>query len=332
MAKRGHGFEEEIMTSKRPLGRTGLEVTAVGFGTSGLGDMPETYGYSVGADQARRTLEAIFDGPANLIDTSRIYGLGRSESRIGEIIRERGLPKGMIVSTKLDRDPQTHVFDAAQARRSIEQSLKALGLAKIDLLHLHDPEHAASFAQATSREGALGALFRMKEEGLATAVGLAAGPCDMMLDLVKAWEFDALITHNRFTLANRNAEALMDYAASRGIAVLNAAPYAGGVLAKGAAGYHRYVYQEASDEALSPIRRIEAVCARHGVPPGAAALQFSMRDPRVASTICGVSKPERVAQTLAWASFPIPEACWDELLALPYASDDPEATRQHSVG
>ena len=317
---------------KRPLGRTALSVTPLGFGTSGLGDMPETYGYSVEADRARATLDAIFDGPANLLDTSRIYGLGRSEARIGDAIRERGLPSGMIVSTKLDRDPETHVFDAAQARRSLEQSLKALGLPKIDILHLHDPEHAASFETATARDGALGELFRMKEECLATAVGLAAGKADKMLPLLREWDFDVIITHNRFTLANRNAGPMLDLCAEHGISVLNAAPYAGGVFAKGAADYRRYVYQEADDAALAPIRAFEAVCARHGVPPGAAALQFSMRDPRIASTICGVSKPERVRQTLEWANFAISEACWAELLALPFATDDPEATRKHSVG
>jgi D-threo-aldose 1-dehydrogenase len=80
------------------------------------------------------------------------------------------------------------------------------------------------------------------------------------------------------------------------------------------------------------VKRIEAVCARHGVPPGAAALQFSMRDPRIASTICGVSKPERVKETIAWAEWKIPAALWDELRSLPFAMDDPEATRQYSAG
>ena len=83
---------------------------------------------------------------------------------------------------------------------------------------------------------------------------------------------------------------------------------------------------------LDPIRRIEQICARHGVPPGAAALQFSMRDPRVTSTICGVSKPERVAQTLEWARFPIPAALWEELKAVPFSTDDPEATRDYKPG
>ena len=113
-----------------------------------------------------------------------------------------------------------------------------------------------------------------------------------MLPLLKERDFDALITNNRFTLVNRNAEEMMDYAKSKGIAVLNAAPYAGGVLAKGSATHKRYVYQEASAETREPVTRVEKICAKYGIPPGAAALQFSMRDPRVASTVCGISKPD----------------------------------------
>ena len=323
----------EPVMNKIRLGSTDLMVTPLCFGASGLGDMPDTYGYAVDAERAAATMRAIFDGPVNFIDTSRIYGFGRSEERIGAAIRERGgPPKGFVISTKLDRDPQTNVFDASRARRSLELSLKALGVEKIDILHLHDPEHARSPKEATARDGALGELFRIKQEGFATAVGLAAGPVHMMMPLLRDWDFDVAITHNRFTLANRNAEAMLDFAKSRGIAVLSAAPYAGGVLAKGSNDYPRYVYQDASDLALAPIRHIEAICARYGVPPGAAALQFSMRDPRVTSTICGVSKPARVRQTLDWAAFPIPEAMWQELKATPFSTDDPEATRDYKPG
>ncbi len=315
------------------LGRTDIMVTPICWGTSGIGDMPDTYGYGVDEERARATLNAIFDGPVNFLDSARNYGLGRSEERIGAAIRERGgLPKGFVISTKLDRDFKTNAFDAARARRSFEQSLEALGLDSVDLLHLHDPEHARSFKEATARDGALGELFRIKEEGLAKAVGLAAGVVAQMMPLLSDFDFDVLITHNRFTLANRNADAMLNLARAREIAVLNAAPYGSGVLAKGSSAYPRYAYSEATETVLDPIRKIEAVCARHGVPPGAAALQFSLRDPRIASTICGVTKPERVQQTLDWANFPIPEAAWQELMALPCASDDPEATRDYKLG
>jgi D-threo-aldose 1-dehydrogenase len=318
---------------KASLGRTSLLVSKICFGTSSLGSMPDTYGYGVEEERAKDTVRSIFAGPVNFVDTSRNYGFGRSEERIGSVIRENGgLPEGLVISTKLDRDPETNRFDGARARRSLEESLAALGLDRVDLLHLHDPEHAASMAEITSPRGALAELFKMKEEGLATAVGLAAGPTDIMMPILRDWDFDSLITHNRFTLANRNAEPMIDFARSRGIAVLNAAPYAGGVLAKGSDKFNRYVYQEATGEALDPIRRIEAICAKYAIPPGAAALQFSLRDERITSTICGVSRPERIAQTLEWATWSIPDSAWDELLSLPFATDDPESTRQYRPG
>jgi D-threo-aldose 1-dehydrogenase len=310
-----------------------LDVSKICFGTSSLSSMPDTYGYEVSLERAHETVRAIFDSKFNFLDTSRIYGFGRSEDRIGDVIRDRGgLPKNFVVSTKLDRDPKTNRFDASEARRSLDESLKALNLDRIHLLHLHDPEHGRSLKEITGPGGALPELIKMKEEGLCDAIGLAAGTLDVMMPLLKDFEFDALITHNRFTLVNRNATPMIDFAASKGIAVLNAAPYAGGVLAKGTDSFKRYVYQEASAEMLDPVRRVESVCAQHGVPPGAAALQFSLRDPRITSTICGVSKPERVRETQAWADWPIPAAVWEELKALPFAMEDPEATRAYSAG
>lgn len=313
---------------KSRIGTTGLEVTEICFGTSSLSNMPDTYGYEVGEERARATIKAIFDGPVNFLDTSRNYGMGRSEARIGAVIRERGgLPEGFVLSTKLDRDMETGRFNAARARRSLEESLEALSLDRIPMLQLHDPEHAADPEEVTGKGGALDELFRIKEEGLADAVGLAMGKIDMMFPILRERPFDVLISHNRFTLLNRQASEMFDYAHGQGIAVLNAAPFAGGVLAKGADRMKRITYQEAGEATLAPVRAIEEICLRHGVPSGAAALQFSMRDPRVTSTIVGVSKPERVEETLNWAAYPIPEAVWEELAELPFATDDPEANR-----
>ncbi len=317
------------MTARRnEIGKTGLQVPAICFGTTSLSDMPGTYGYAVDAETGKATVRAILERPDGFLDTSRNYGSGRSEERIGQVVREMGgWPEGRVLSTKLDRDMETLKFDGDRARRSLEESLEALGVDRVQILHLHDPEYVADLDEVTDKGGALEALMRMKEEGLAQAVGLAAGRVDVMMPLLRDWNFDVLITHNRFTLVNRNAEEMMDLAVARGVSVLNAAPYAGGALAKGSDRHKRYVYQEATDAMLAPIARVEAVCARHDVPPGAAALQFSMQDPRVTATICGVSKPERVRQTLDWADWPIPEACWEELRALPFAADDPEASR-----
>lgn len=319
------------MEELRRIGSRGVAVPAVGFGTSGIGHMPDTYGYGVDEARAKATVRAVLDMPHGFLDSSRLYGVGRSEERIGKAIAEMGgWPAGRVMSTKLDRDAETGRFDAGQARRSVEESLEALGLPKVDILHLHDPEHARDLGEIDGPSGAIAELFRMRDEGLTDAVGLAAGRVDVMMPLLRDWDFDVLITHNRYTLVNRNAEPMIAFAAERGIAVLNAAPYSGGALAKGAS-FGRYVYQKATDGMLEPVRRVEEICARHGVPVGAAALQFSMRDPRIASTICGVTKPERVQETLDWAAWPIGEEVWAELMALAPAMDDPEATRDYRL-
>jgi D-threo-aldose 1-dehydrogenase len=318
---------------KQPIGKTGLAVTPVGFGAAPLGGMPDTYGHSVDEATARATIDAIFDSPVNLLDTSRVYGMGRSEERIGAAIRARGgLPKGFVLSTKLDRDMDTGRFDAARARRSLEESLEVLGLDHIPMLHLHDPEHARDLGEITRRGGALDELFRMKEEGLATAVGLAMGRTDIMMPLVRDWPFDVVLSHNRFTLLNRSAGALFDLALARGMTVLNAAPYAGGVLAKGSATVKKITYQDVDAAALAPVRQIETICADHGLAPGAVALQFSTRDTRIASTIIGVSKPDRLAQTLDWATAAIPEQAWQDLASVAYSTEDPEAHRVYNPG
>ena len=317
----------------RSIGSTGLKVTPLCFGTSGLGNMPDTYGYEVDQERARATLDAIFEGPVNFLDTSNNYGFGRSEERIGEAIKARGgLPDGFVLSTKLDRDMETGRFDGDRARRSLEESLKRLGLSRIPLLHLHDPEHAANLGEITCGGGALDVLFKMKDEGLADAVGLAMGNVGLMTTLLKERPFDALISHNRFTLINQSANEMFDYAYAQGMAILNAAPYAGGVLAKGSSRMPRVTYQEATRETLEPIKRIEALCAGHGVAPGALALQFSIRDPRVTSTIVGVSKPERVAESLAWATGEIPQELWSAVAEIEADMTDPEASRQYRPG
>jgi D-threo-aldose 1-dehydrogenase len=315
------------MLKTTQLGRTGLTVSNICFGTGGLTNGPDA-DTPEAIRRAQDTVRAIFDGPAHFIDTSRIYGRGRSEQRIGEVIRERGsLPPGFTIATKLDLDFETRRFDGAAARRSLEASIKALGIDHFHVLHLHDPEYIKDMTDINGPQGSMVELMKMKEEGFCDAVGLGAGDVDVMMPLLRDWDFDVILTHNRFTLINRNAEAMIDYAISRDMAVLNAAPYGGGVFAKGSAAVPKYSYRDAPADVLDAIRRVEAVCARHGVPPGAAALQFSMRDPRVTTTVCGVSRPDRVAETIEWANWPIPDAIWPELAAIPYSTENPQAPR-----
>ncbi len=319
--------------NRQPLGRTGFEVSSITFGTSALASLPDTYGYEVSEERARATLLAIFDSGVNVLDTSRNYGFGRAEERIGAVFAELGgKPDGLILSTKVDRDDETRRFDATQVRRSFERSLEALGVDRVDMLHLHDPEHARDLDEITSPGGAIDELFAIKDEGLATALGVAMGRTDIQLDIIRRHPWDVVLNHNRFTLLNRRATELFEYAKEHGIGVMNAAPYAGGMLAKGSANFDRINYQEADERDVAVVQTLEALCREHDVPLGAAALQFSMRSPLIDTTVLGVSKPERVTQSIEWATAELPDELWAAVDDVPFSTDDPEANRVWSGG
>jgi D-threo-aldose 1-dehydrogenase len=312
---------------RRPFGPTGLMVTPICLGCASLGSMPETFDYAVPEERALATLRAAFAGPLNFIDTSAIYADGESERRIGLAVRELGgLPPGYVLATKADRDATTGDFSGAQMRRSVERSLRLLGLERLQIVYLHDPENT-TFEAATAPGGPLEVLQQLRREGVIEHLGVAGGPIDMMIQYVETGAFEAVITHNRYTLLNRTAAPLLDIAARRGLAVVNAAPYGSGLLAKGPEAYPRYAYRDAPAEVVESARRMAEACARHGVPLAAAALQFSLRDPRLAATIVGMTRPERIAETVALAQQPVPAALWPELDALAPAMGDPQARR-----
>src|SRR6266571_3932915 len=303
----------------RPLGSTGLQVTPICIGTAPLGSMPETFAYEVPEERALATVRAFFagthdkSGSYNFLDTAASYGDGESERRIGIVLHELGgLPPGFVLATKADRDMQTGIFTGAQMQLSVERSLRLLGLEQLQLVYLHDPGHI-SFEEAMLPGGPVEVLQQCKEEGLIAHLGVAGGPIDMMIRFVETGLFEAAISHNRFTLLNREAEPLWEVCARWGVAVLNAAPYGSGILAKGPGAYPRYMYNQASPDLLPRARQMEEACERHGLPLAAAALQFSLRDARITSTIVGMTRPERLAETLKLAHQPIPDELWAEL-------------------
>jgi D-threo-aldose 1-dehydrogenase len=189
---------------------------------------------------------------------------------------------------------------------------------------LHDPEHI-SWEDAWAKDGPIETLQSLKDEGLIGHLGVAGGPIDMEIRYVESGAFEAVITHNRYTLLNRVADPLLTIAAERDLAVLNAAPYGSGILAKGPTHYPRYAYRKADEVAVQRAYVFEEICSHHGVPLAAAALQFSLRDPRIHNTIVGMSRPERVQQTLEFAQWDIPDACWDELLVVPFDETEPDS-------
>jgi D-threo-aldose 1-dehydrogenase len=309
-------------SERRLLGRTGLSVSPICVGCAPLGDMPETFEYSVGREQAHETLRAVFESPLNFLDTAASYGDGESERRIGEVLKDiGGLPEDYVLATKADRDLSTGDFSGDQMRRSVERSLKLLGLDWLQLVYLHDPEYLDEpgrepYEYMMAAGGPVEVLTNLRDKGLIEHLGIAGGPIDLMIRFVETGMFEVVITHNRYTLVNRTAEPLLNVADELGVAALNAAPYGSGILAKGPDAYTRYEYKEAPQELVERVRAMQEACKEFDVPLAAAALQFSLRDPRSVSTIVGISRPERVAQTIDLAAHPIPDELWERLGSL----------------
>ncbi|WP_163513485.1 aldo/keto reductase [Fodinicola acaciae] len=295
----------------RQLGKTGLRVTPVCVGTGVLGGMAEIFGYDVDTDRAVATVREALRGPINFLDTSAGYGGGESERRVGLALAD-GIPDGFVVATKVDPDPGTGGYAGSDVRRSAERSLKRLGLDRFPLLYLHDPERIG-FEAAMARGGAVEELVKLRDEGVAEHLGVAGGPVDLMTRFVHTGLFDVALTHNRFTLLDRSAEPLIAAATAAGVAVVNAAVFNGGMLVKGPRRQPRFAYRTADREIVQRAREIQRACATFGVELGAAALQFSLRDKRISSTVVGVSRPERIAQTVRWASEPLPDELWQAL-------------------
>jgi D-threo-aldose 1-dehydrogenase len=314
--------------ARRPFGTTGMTVPPIAVGCAPLGNMPETFAYAVSEDDALATVRAALASPINYLDTAALYGDGESERRVGLVLRELGgLPAGAILQTKQGRDPQTNDYSGETVKRRMERSLRLLGLDHVPIVYLHDAEWT-TFEAAMAPGGPVEVLRRFKEQGVIGHLGVASGPNEVELQYIEAGIFDAVITHNRYTLLNRTAEPVIAAASERGMAVLNAAPYGSGILAKGPDAYPRYAYQDATPELVERTRQIAAICDRFGVPLPAAALQFSLRDPRITATIVGMSRPERVQQTIDYARHPIPNAVWEEIAALPdLPEEDPERHR-----
>ncbi|UED85882.1 aldo/keto reductase [Streptomyces profundus] len=305
----------------RQLGRTGLRVPEICFGGAVLASMPSIFGYDVPEERALETVRAVLRGPVGFLDTAAGYGGGRSERIIGAALAEiGGPPPGFVLATKVDRDEETGDYSAAQVRRSLEGSLERLGLDRLPLLYLHDPEHI-SFEAGMAAGGPVEELTRIREEGLAEHIGVAGGPVGLLERYVATGAFEVVLTHNRWTLIDRSAGPLLDAAREAGVGVINAAPFGGGILAKGPEGQPRYAYAAADPVVLERVGEIVAACDRHGVPLPAAAIRFSTRDPRIASTVIGVTRPERVTETLELHQWSIPDELWPTLDGLAAPAD-----------
>ena len=287
----------------RPLGATGLTITAVTVGGTPLGMVEPP-------DEGIATIRATLSSPIRALDTSN--GYPDSERRIGVALAESGgLPPDFLLVTKVD--PRGADYSGERVRDSVAESRARLGIDDLPLVHLHDPEYH-DFDDVTAPGGALDTLVAMREAGQIGAIGLAGGDSRVMARYLDLDVFDVLLTHSRWSLLDRSAGGIIDQALERGMGVINAAVYGAGILAK--PGSTSYGYREAPEELLDAANAMRAVCERFGTDLRTAALQFSTRDPRFASTIVGMSHPDRVAATVASAGTVLAPEIWAELESL----------------
>jgi D-threo-aldose 1-dehydrogenase len=251
--------------------------------------MTFAYGEAVDDASASATINAVLNSSIRFLDTSNSYG--EAERRIGDVLKSRGLPDDFVVSSKAD--PLGNDFSGERVRSSFAESTARLGLETLDLFYLHDPEMFA-FSDLTARDGAVEALVNLKRDGLVRGIGVAGGDLDVMRRYVDLGVFDVVLNHNHYTLLDRTAE-----------------PYASGFLAKTSGA--TYQYEAPSEDVIRRVQRLRGLCDDYGVSLPALALRFSTQNPRISSTIVGVSRPERISELVSNDAAEIPDAIWSDV-------------------
>jgi D-threo-aldose 1-dehydrogenase len=318
----------------RPLGNTGIGLTALGCGGTAMGNMFK----SVSDDDAQATLRAAWKAGIRYFDTAPLYGHGLSEHRFGTAFRGFGAAP-FVFSTKIGwrlypargADTAAGLFEGVPpftrrldysydgVMRSFEDSLQRLGRDSVDILLLHDcdrrnqgAEFPARFKEAMA--GAYKALIKLRDEGAVKAIGCGLNEWEACEAFARAGDFNCFLLAGRYTLLDQESlDSFLPLCVQRGIGIVLGGPYNSGILITGAKPGALYDYAPAKPEILERVRKIEAVCKRHKVPLKAAALQFPLHHPAITSVIPGMRSPKEVAENIKLISFKIPKAFWRDL-------------------
>lgn len=310
------------------------------FGAASIGNLYR----AVPEDQARDVVARAWDAGVRTFDTAPHYGFGLSEKRLGAALAELDPAQSAIVSTKIGRrldprpdadlsamrqafvspEPYESVFDYSYdaVMRSYEGSLKRLRRDRIDILYAHDigafahgAAHPRRFAEFMG--GGYRAMLRLRDSGAVGAIGIGVNEVAVCIEMLVAGEIDLIMLAGRYTLLEQDPlDDLLPLCARRGVRLVIAGPYNSGILAKGVrhgGAIPNFNYEPAPPAILERVGAIEDVCAKHGVPLAAAALQFPLAHPQVASVVPGMGSVGQVDDALALMARMIPAALWVEL-------------------
>ncbi|RMF39235.1 MAG: aldo/keto reductase [Alphaproteobacteria bacterium] len=323
-------------SDKVRFGRVDLEVTAFGFGTAPIGNIFREIDEATSDAMIRHA----WDAGIRYFDTAPMYGHGLAELRTGHSLRWKERDD-FVLSSKvgrvlkparkadIDYAPWTNAgrftmhFDYSYdgVMRSFEDSLQRLGLERIDICFIHDIDRftrgdaqPAVFEQAM--DGAWRALSDLRNQGVVRAIGVGVNEWQVCQAALERRDFDCFLLAGRYTLLEQEAlDSFLPLCEARGAAVVVGGGFNSGILATGAVPGAKYNYAPAPEPVMQKVARIEAVCRAHDVPLPAAALQFVVAHPAIATFMTGTRTVEQLENNLAWFSHPIPAEFWAELKA-----------------
>jgi aryl-alcohol dehydrogenase-like predicted oxidoreductase len=314
------------------IGETGVTLTRLGLGCAPLGGLYE----AVSDEQARATVDGAWELGVRYFDTAPLYGSGLSEERVGAALQARARDE-LKLSTKVGRlleagGPADPMFDEAAAAapvfdfsydgalRSLEASLERLGLDRVDIALIHDPDDHYEEAVA----GAYAALARLRDEGVVRAIGVGMNQVGLLVRFARETDVDCFLVAGRYTLLDGAAlPELLPLCLERGIAVIAGGVFNSGILAGG----NHFDYRPAAPELGARVRRLAETCARWGVPLPAAALQFPLGHPSVACVVVGCRSPAEISDDVRLFELDLPAGLWDELRADGLLPDDAPVPR-----
>ena len=316
------------------IGNTGVSVTRLGLGGAPLSGMVLGDGLYVGTarEAAIDVIKRAHELGVAYFDTAPLYGAGRSEARYSGVLPS--VPRdSFVISTKCGRVleatggpdddfradglPQLDArFDMSRdgIRRSLEESLARLGLDSAEILYLHDPDVAPGDGMRQALESALPAMIELREEGIVKAIGCGMNIWEWPAEFIRNFDLDIILLAGRFTLLDHDAyDEFLPLCAERGVKLAIGGPYNSGILARDLDGPVTFDYEAPEERWLTRARALKTVCDRHGVDLKAAALQYPLAHPVVASVIPGAQSIEEVEGNIAMVGTEIPSDLWAEL-------------------
>ncbi len=312
---------------KRRVGRTKLEVTALGLGTATMGGTR----IQVTRQQGEDIVTAAWDAGVRFVDTAPFYGIGAAEHRVGDALRDKPR-QDWVLSTKVGRllrptkEGRTHpmpfdvLYDYSYdgIMRSVEDSFQRLGLDRIDIALVHDigayqhgDELNAQHFKVLAESG-YKALEELKRTGTVSAIGIGVNEKEVLLDALKIGDWDAFLLAGRYTLLEQSPlEDLLVQCVARGTSIIVGGPLNSGILA----GRDTWNYATAPAEVIARVKQLQAVCDAHDVPLPAAALQFPLAHPAVCAIIPGPRTAAEFNENLPLFTRKIPAGLWSDLKA-----------------